>query len=137
MSKLVPIRDIESYVNGLKKEGFYSDEKIQEIREKHEHALSRISPKVYPSKHVHMEYKEYVKTQDGYYTKLEVTRNGKVKFKIIFPFRELTEWKKENGMKDPPPEILVRCLYLNGASKAYCECSLNSILRTRNLIKKL
>ena len=137
MSRFIPVRDIKSYVDGLKKEGFHSEEKIEQIRKKHEDALKKIVPNAYPKKNNDMEYKEYVKGHDDFYTKLEVTRNGKVKFKIIFPFRELNEWKKTHGIKDVPPEIIVRCLYLNGASKTYCECTYNSIMRTRSFIKKL
>lgn len=138
MAKFVPIRDIESYVQSLKTEGFYSDEKIQQIREKHEMALATMKPKVYEVKENPMEYKEYVKSHDGYYTKLEVTRHGKIKFRIIFPWREYNEWIAKNGVKKTvPADIVVRCLFLNGACKKYCQCVYNARMRQESMMKKM
>lgn len=138
MAKFVPIRDIDSYVDSLKTEGFYSDEKIQQIREKHEMELSNRKPTIYEIKKPSMEYKEYVKSYDGYYTKLEVTRHGKVKFRIIFPWREYTEWIQKNGVKkEVPADIVVKCLYLNGACKTYCECVYKAKMRQERMLKKM
>ena len=124
MAKFIPIADIDGYAKAHKTEGFYSDEQIGWIHERHTEALKRIKPDPTPKplNNINDEYKKRVDNNDGYYTELKISKNGKVKFNIIFPFREYNAWYKENGYsKTIPPEIYVKCLFKNGASVKYCE----------------
>lgn len=140
MKGFIPIREdlLGAYVDGLRREGFYTEDQIQEIYEKHLLANKNIKKPVYKKEvEQKIEYSPKVKNNDDYYVDFRVSKS-KVKVNIVFPFKEMNEWHVKNGYKKTlPPEIYIRCLLLNGASEEYCKMWYGLHLRRERLVKNL
>ena len=119
----VPIEDIDGYVWALKKEGFYSDKQIENIRKKHQDALDKIKynklfgPLMRLERKMKTSYKpicEYDKCRV-----LMVIKNNKIRVKIFRPFEEYIQCVTSD--KNVGVETIIKCYALNGATREFCE----------------
>lgn len=127
--KFQPVDDIDAYVWALKREGFYSDTEIDEIRVKHENARKELDEKVEKFqrerriKIMNKTLKNFC-NQDYDSTKVILkfkVVNNKVKTKIVVPFAELEDWVKVWDTKKPPIKTILKCLKLYGESREFLE----------------
>lgn len=138
MAQFVPVRDIDGYIKGLKREGFYTDLQIADIRKRHQDALNELdaeAQKKRDNRKLKFERKvlEYVasiiKTPfnlsvDNVWectVKIKVRKDGTLKIDTIFPFAEFDHWMTYKEDKKPPLPMMLKCLKLAGASRQVCE----------------
>lgn len=138
MAKFVPIRDVDGYIRSLKREGFYSDLEIADIRLRHEAALSvytvdaqrkkddrklRIERKVleYISNVIKTPFDMIVNNVWECSVKIKVRKDGTLKVDTVFPFAEFDHWITYKEDKKPPLILMMKCLKLAGAPRSACE----------------
>ena len=138
MAQFVPVRDIDGYIKGLKREGFYTDLQIADIRKRHQDALNELeseAQKKRDTRKLKMERKvlEYVasiiKTPfdlsvDNVWecsVKIKVRKDGTLKVETVFPFAEFDHWMTYKEDKKPPLVMMLKCLKLAGAPRQACE----------------
>lgn len=134
----VPIADVDAYVASLKREGFYSDLQIADIRKKHQDALDALrDAKAQREREriLRMETKVLTKlsqivtdavdlTVDNVWecnVKLKVRKDGSIKVDTVFPFAEFDHWMTHKSEQKPPMMTMVKCMMLAGASRRACE----------------
>jgi hypothetical protein len=138
MKKFVPIEDVDGYVIALKREGFYTDLQIADIRKKHEDALKAqevekkhkfetnkflVEQRVlkYISNLLTHHFEPNVDNVWECKVSLKVSKDGTIKTKIVFPFAEFDHWMTHNLHDKPPLPIILRAMRDAGASKDMCK----------------
>jgi hypothetical protein len=138
MAQFVPVRDIDGYIKGLKREGFYTDLQIADIRKRHQDALNAIDAEAEKRRVIHkfkverkvLQYvASIIKTPfdlsvDNVWecsVKIKVRKDGTIKVETVFPFAEFDHWMTYKEDKKPPLVMMLKCLKLAGASRQVCE----------------
>lgn len=138
MASFVPIRDINGYIDGLRREGFYSDLQIADIRKQHQDALDAIDQdrerrtnmrKLRIERSVLEKIAGVIKTPFDLNVsnvwecslKIKVRKDGSLKIDTIFPFAEFDHWITYKENEKPPTMMMIKCLKLAGAPRIACE----------------
>jgi hypothetical protein len=138
MASFVPIQDIDGYISGLKREGFYTDLQIADIRKRHQDALDLINAANANKKRdrtlrlersVLEKISKIIKTPfdlqvDNVWEcnlKIKVRKDGTLKVETVFPFAEFDHWMTYKSEHKPPTMMMVKCLKLAGAPRSVCE----------------
>lgn len=138
MASFIPIRDIDGYVSGLKREGFYTDLQIADIRRKHQDALDTLAEQKERSRQTRTlrlersvleKISRVIKTPFNLHVdnvwecniKIKVRKDGSLKIATVFPFAEFDHWMTYKSDEKPPVLMMAKCLKLAGAPRAACE----------------
>ncbi len=138
MASFVPIRDIDGYVSALKREGFYTDHQIADIRKRHQDALDLIDAERHKKQRertlrlersVLTKISNILKTPFDLHVdnvwecnvKIKVRKDGTLKIDTVFPFAEFDHWMMYKSEQKPPMMMMVKCLKLAGAPRSACE----------------
>lgn len=138
MASFVPVRDIDGYIRGLKRERFYTDLQIADIRKRHQDALDEIDREASKKRETHklkverkvLEYvSNIIKTPfhlsvDNIWecsVKIKVRKDGTLKVETIFPFAEFDHWMTYKEHQKPPLIMMLKCLKMAGAPRQVCE----------------
>jgi hypothetical protein len=138
MAKFVPIADVDAYVKSLKREGFFTDLQIADIRKKHQDALDAqkvLVEKKLRDRTLKLEKTVLEKVAQMVTDTLELTVNnvwecnvkvrvrkdGSLKIETVFPFAEFDHWMRYKSEHKPPMMTMVRCLKMAGAPRSACE----------------
>jgi hypothetical protein len=138
MASFVPIQDIDGYISGLKREGFYNDLQIEDIRRRHQDALDAMNEQKERKKRertlrlersVLEKISKIIKTPfdlqiDNVWecsVKIKVRKDGTLKVDTVFPFAEFDHWMTYKSEHKPPMMMMVKCLKLAGAPRSACE----------------
>jgi len=122
MYEFKPIDDLDGYIKGLRREGFYTEAQIEEIRKKHQDAKDamRFRHETKFLKHISsLTDTGFVSNVNNIWECTVSVKGNKVK--VTFPFAELDDWFAKHRTVRPPVMTVVKCLKLAGASRTVCE----------------